>query len=70
VASHSSSGKIITPTYKDEENQISDSVPLSTSSISEYLMETLPGWRVEDFLDPSIAINGFCKVCSAPLVFI
>ncbi|KAL3515120.1 hypothetical protein ACH5RR_022022 [Cinchona calisaya] len=24
-----------------------------TSSISEYLMETLPGWHVEDFLDPS-----------------
>lgn len=23
------------------------------SSISEYLMETLPGWHVEDFLDPS-----------------
>ncbi|KAL8543046.1 hypothetical protein ACS0TY_003792 [Phlomoides rotata] len=25
----------------------------STSSISEYLMETLPGWNVDDFLDPS-----------------
>ncbi|KAF5796933.1 putative transcription factor interactor and regulator Znf-B family [Helianthus annuus] len=24
----------------------------STSSISEYLIETLPGWHVEDFLDP------------------
>lgn len=24
-------------------------------------METLPGWRVEDFLEPSIATNGFCK---------
>ncbi|KAK1369513.1 B-box zinc finger protein 20 [Heracleum sosnowskyi] len=26
---------------------------VSTSSISEYLMETLPGWHVEEFLDPS-----------------
>ncbi|XP_057788460.1 B-box zinc finger protein 20-like isoform X2 [Salvia miltiorrhiza] len=25
----------------------------STSSISEYLMETLPGWHVEDLMDPS-----------------
>ncbi|XP_076949666.1 B-box zinc finger protein 21-like [Bidens hawaiensis] len=24
----------------------------TTSSISEYLIETLPGWHVEDFLDP------------------
>ncbi|KAK4789183.1 hypothetical protein SAY86_020502 [Trapa natans] len=24
---------------------------MSTSSISEYLMETLPGWRVDEFLD-------------------
>ncbi|XP_015892379.1 B-box zinc finger protein 20 isoform X2 [Ziziphus jujuba] len=31
----------------------------STSSISEYLMETLPGWQVDDFLDPSFASNGF-----------
>ncbi|XP_074362722.1 uncharacterized protein LOC141702999 isoform X2 [Apium graveolens] len=26
---------------------------VSTSSISEYLMETLPGWHVDEFLDPS-----------------
>ncbi|EEF52662.1 Salt-tolerance protein, putative [Ricinus communis] len=33
----------------------------SVSSISEYLMETLPGWHVDDFLDfPSIPF-GFCK---------
>ncbi|KAG9148042.1 hypothetical protein Leryth_003619 [Lithospermum erythrorhizon] len=32
----------------------------STSSISEYLIETLPGWHVEDFLDLSSA-NGFSK---------
>lgn len=41
-----------------------DNASYSTSSISEYLMETLPGWQVEDFLDPSFASNGFCKVCS------
>lgn len=42
-----------------------DSVSLSnTSSISEYLMETLPGWRVDDFLDPSCSHPGLCKVCS------
>ncbi|KAI3989151.1 hypothetical protein MKX01_033187 [Papaver californicum] len=37
----------------------------STSSISEYLMETLPGWQVEDFLVDSSPTpthgNGFCK---------
>jgi hypothetical protein len=61
--------EVITPTYTVEENRISDTVSISTSSISEYLMETLPGWGVEDFLEPSIATNGFCKVCStAPLV--
>ncbi|XP_062098674.1 B-box zinc finger protein 20-like [Humulus lupulus] len=32
-----------------------------TSSISEYLIETLPGWHVEDFLDSSSAAFGFCK---------
>lgn len=32
----------------------------STSSISEYLIETLPGWHVEDFLDLSSA-NGLSK---------
>ncbi|KAL4272062.1 hypothetical protein GQ457_13G007550 [Hibiscus cannabinus] len=35
-------------------------VSFSTSSISEYLMETLPGWRVDDFLpSPSAPINAF-----------
>ncbi|KAF9623117.1 hypothetical protein IFM89_037633 [Coptis chinensis] len=34
----------------------------STSSIAEYLIETLPGWHVEDFLDSSSAPpHGFCK---------
>ncbi|XP_052201586.1 B-box zinc finger protein 21 [Diospyros lotus] len=32
-----------------------------TSSISEYLIEMLPGWRVEDILDSSPASFGFCK---------
>nr|QTY32138.1 BBX transcription factor [Oxybasis rubra] len=30
--------------------------------ISEYLMETLPGWRVEDLLDSSSASHNFCKI--------
>lgn len=33
----------------------------STSSISEYLIETLPGWHVEDLLDFSSKPFGFCK---------
>ncbi|GMH13928.1 hypothetical protein Nepgr_015769 [Nepenthes gracilis] len=33
----------------------------STSSISEYLLETLPGWQVEDFLDSASAPFGVCK---------
>ncbi|XVE67032.1 hypothetical protein DITRI_Ditri08aG0127700 [Diplodiscus trichospermus] len=46
-------------TYRAEDNYTSDTASISTSSISEYLMETLPGWRVDDFLDPSSAANGF-----------
>jgi hypothetical protein len=34
-----------------------------TSSISEYLIETLPGWHVEEFLDSTYDPFGFCKVC-------
>lgn len=41
------------------ENFVAD----QTSSISEYLIETLPGWHVEDFLDSTCAPFGFCKVC-------
>ncbi|KAK7321787.1 hypothetical protein VNO77_32729 [Canavalia gladiata] len=33
----------------------------NTSSISEYLIETLPGWKVEDFLDSYSVPFGFCK---------
>ncbi|KAK4276533.1 hypothetical protein QN277_014671 [Acacia crassicarpa] len=32
---------------------------VSTSSISEYLIETLPGWQVDDFLDSSAIPFGF-----------
>lgn len=34
----------------------------SASSISEYLIETLPGWQVEDFLDSYSVPFGFSKV--------
>lgn len=41
----------------------------STSSISEYLIDTLPGWHVEDFLDASSTPFGFYKVCFPPFIF-
>nr|UTI93941.1 BBX transcription factor [Toona sinensis] len=50
--------------FSSDGNHISDNWSISTSSISEYLLETLPGWRVEDFLDPSSSVtttNVFCK---------
>lgn len=40
----------------------------STSTISEYLIDTLPGWHVEDFLDSSLPPFGFSKVCSLSLI--
>ncbi|PSS18003.1 B-box zinc finger protein [Actinidia chinensis var. chinensis] len=33
----------------------------STSSISEYLIEMLPGWRVDDFLDSTLPSSGSSK---------
>ncbi|CAN8234606.1 unnamed protein product [Cochlearia groenlandica] len=33
----------------------------ATSTISEYLIDTLPGWHVEDFLDSSLPPFGFSK---------
>lgn len=44
----------------------------STSSISEYLMENLPGCHVEDLLEFSNSnhINGFFKVCKFSLYLI
>ncbi|KAJ7978510.1 Zinc finger, B-box [Quillaja saponaria] len=44
------------------DNLFSETGSVSTSSISQYLIETLPGWCVEDILDgPSFAPHGFCK---------
>ncbi|KAB2029969.1 hypothetical protein ES319_D05G198000v1 [Gossypium barbadense] len=42
----------------------------SASSISEYLIETLPGWHVEDFLDSSSPSFGFCKSDDCMLPFL
>ncbi|XVF36014.1 hypothetical protein REPUB_Repub19eG0021600 [Reevesia pubescens] len=42
----------------------------SMSSISEYLIEMLPGWHVEDFLDSSSPPFGFCKSDNGMLPFI
>ncbi|KAJ0009736.1 hypothetical protein Pint_34780 [Pistacia integerrima] len=60
-----------TPYKVEDNNQISDNCSVSTSSISEYLMETLPGWCVEDFLDPSssAASNVTCKTSDKFLSF-
>ncbi|XVE69794.1 hypothetical protein DITRI_Ditri10aG0019900 [Diplodiscus trichospermus] len=41
----------------------------STSSISEYLIEMLPGWHVEDLLDSSSPTFGFCKSDDGMLPF-
>ncbi|XP_027357013.1 B-box zinc finger protein 20 [Abrus precatorius] len=46
---------------KVEDNVASDTGSVSTSSISEYLIETIPGYCFEDLLDASFAPNGFCK---------
>lgn len=43
-----------------------DETTEGTSTISEYLIETLPGWQFEDFLASS-APNGFCEVGSNPI---
>ncbi|KAF3962548.1 hypothetical protein CMV_012953 [Castanea mollissima] len=48
------------------ENFVAD----QTSSISEYLIETLPGWHVEDFLDSTCAPFGFCKTGDGVLPFL
>ncbi|XP_059460493.1 B-box zinc finger protein 21-like [Corylus avellana] len=41
-----------------------------TSSISEYLIETLPGWHVEDFLDSTYDPFNFCKSDDGVLPFL
>ncbi|CAL0329259.1 unnamed protein product [Lupinus luteus] len=40
-------------------NMSSDTGSVSTSSISEYLTETIPGYCMEDLLDASFSPNGF-----------
>lgn len=35
----------------------------STSSISDYLIKTLPGWHVEELLDSYYEPRSMCKVC-------
>lgn len=66
VDSTSNERKVSAPNYnyqKVRDNEISDgSDSVSTSSLSEYLMETLPGWCVEDFLDASFPPHGSCKI--------
>ncbi|KAJ8762400.1 hypothetical protein K2173_007560 [Erythroxylum novogranatense] len=42
---------------------------LTSSSISEYLIEMLPGWHVEDFLDSTWDPLGFCKPDDGTLPF-
>ncbi|KAG8368192.1 hypothetical protein BUALT_Bualt15G0019700 [Buddleja alternifolia] len=50
--------------WRDNESSqhVSQQGSSSTSSISEYLIETLPGWHVEDLLDPSSHYD-YCKDC-------
>ncbi|KAF9684406.1 hypothetical protein SADUNF_Sadunf04G0115000 [Salix dunnii] len=55
-----------TTAYSFNDNHVSDNGSNSTSSIFEYL-ETVPGWRIDDLLDPSFSSNNGCnKVWSAP----
>ncbi|KAL2927249.1 B-box zinc finger protein 20 [Bienertia sinuspersici] len=52
---------ITTPSSIDY-NQINEDGSISTSNtISEYLMETLPGWKLEDLLDSSSDSHNLCK---------
>ncbi|KAK8596670.1 hypothetical protein V6N13_001275 [Hibiscus sabdariffa] len=44
-----------------ENNLLANEGDGSTSSISKYLIEMLPGWHVEDFLDSCGPPFGFCK---------
>lgn len=53
-----------------DDSHVTDTGSFSTSSISEYFTEMLPGWRVDDFLDsPSAPINGYRKVRRTPKSF-
>ncbi|KAK6115280.1 hypothetical protein DH2020_007549 [Rehmannia glutinosa] len=56
------SSGVAAPGSCDNNNVLGGNLINSSSSISEYLMEMLPGWHVEDFLDSSFASPyGFCK---------
>ncbi|KAK7310607.1 hypothetical protein RJT34_08212 [Clitoria ternatea] len=57
-----------TSSCKVEDSMASDTGSVSTSSISEYLIETIPGYCFEEFLDASFANNAFCKVCYTPYI--
>ncbi|KAK9129738.1 hypothetical protein Sjap_010225 [Stephania japonica] len=69
INNSSSSSKVPTPQYSadigtlfpDHQTTPTSGGGAPTSSISEYLMETLPGWHVEDLLDSSTHNHGFCK---------
>ncbi|CAJ1973043.1 unnamed protein product [Sphenostylis stenocarpa] len=55
------SNENLSSSCKVEDNVASDTGSVSTSSISEYLIETIPGYCFEELLDASFAPNGFCK---------
>ncbi|KAK8506614.1 hypothetical protein V6N13_103386 [Hibiscus sabdariffa] len=48
----------ITATAKNSGNHNNNLLASSTSSISEYLVEMIPGWHVEDFLDSGFSKSG------------
>jgi len=61
------SNENLSSSCKAEDNVGSDTGSVSTSSISEYLIETIPGYCFEELLDGSFPPNnGFCKVCFTP----
>lgn len=47
-----------TENYTNFQSQDYGITSVSTSSISEFLMETLPGWHVDEFLDPASSQYG------------
>lgn len=53
--------------YIYDDSHVSGYGSISISSISEYLETVVPGWRVDDFLDPSFTSNSsFSKGWNAP----
>jgi hypothetical protein len=57
-SSFSSESNRCSRTFKD--NMTCETI--STSSISEYLIESIPGYCMEDLFDASFAPSVFCKV--------